>query len=189
MQMSEEFCRCRFPCVLRPGMFGFVGQFPHEVRVYRYLFEAIHYRRFTLRDDTFPPLFRVVKTLSMNILDRLLPIEGLANRFCIHLSHQTTDVLPLTTQGAALMHVLRIANRVQQIIRQTQGVEFDRFEFDESLTERLQLMAVPFSLRLAYAAAFGNFVSFTHDTWRRLTAAIRGSPRKGFPALKKASRK
>ena len=60
---------------------------------------------------------------------------------------------------------------------------------DESLTERLQLMAVPFSLRLAYVAAFGNFVSFTHDTWRRLTAAIRGSPRKGFPALKKASRK
>ncbi len=162
MQMSEDFRRCCFPCMLRSGMFGLAGQFPDEVRVYRYLFEASRYRRFTLRDDTFSPLFRVVKPPSMDITACTLPIQGFADRFCIHLSHQSSDILFLTTQCAALVHVLRIANRVQQVFRQIQGFEFGHFEVDQRLAKRLHLQAGPFSLRLAYAAACGNLVSLTH---------------------------
>ena len=145
-------------------MFGFACQFSHGVCVYRHLVEASCYRRFTLREDAFSPLFRVVKMLSMFVACRFSSIQSLADRFCIHLSHQTPEILLLTPQRAALMHVLRVANRVQEDFRQIQGLEFGRFEIDQGLTKHLQLQAVPFSLRLAYEVAFGNFFSVTHDT-------------------------
>jgi hypothetical protein len=46
----------------------------------------------------------------------------------------------------------------------------------------LQLKAVPFSPRLAYAVAIVRLFSLTHDTGCHLAAAIRGSPRKGVLA-------
>ena len=141
-------------------MSGFARQFPHGVCVYRHLVEASCYRRFTLREDAFSPLFRVVKILSMFAGCRFLSIQSPADRFCIHPSHQTPKILFLTPQRAALMHVLRVANRIQEDFRQIQGFEFGRFEIDQGLTKRLQIQAVPFSLRLAYAVALGQLFCF-----------------------------
>ena len=110
-------------------------------------------------DQSFAPVFGRMHQGGFGAMLLTIALDDLADCIGVGITHQTANVLHLTSSALVGPDTASQANRVDHLLAQRQQQKSFIGQFDQTFAKRLQRMAVALALRLAGRVGRGRLIS------------------------------